>query len=287
MFFRNITFLKMRFDCMDRIMPEIVNAGIYDASLIHKNTVTKNRRVHIYEIEYILSDGGTSYINNKSYPIKKGGIICSKPGHIRHTALPFKCLYVHFVVKDEDLKDLLNLISDYYTPLKPDVYEELFRNLISSYTFSVLDSSTSSMAALFKLISMLNGRTSSEIDKNSLKSNNSETINRALEYIDENYCRQITLEDIAKHVHLSKIYFHNLFIAAVGQTTRDYILAKRFSKAKKMLITTDKNFLEIALECGFSSQAYFNYAFKKELNCTPKEYKRESSMKYLNNIKKL
>ena len=266
---------------MKRMMPEIVNVGMYDASLVHKNAKsTKNRRVHMYEIEYILADGGTSYIEDHAYPIKKHGIICAKPGQIRHTDLGFKCLYIHFIVEDETFDKLLKTIPDFHIPEKPQLFEKAMRAHISAFASPDTDGGLTVMSTLFELISLLIHHTRYLTNKNQGTKNNATVINNALNYINENFCNPITLQDIANHVHLSKIYFHNLFIAAVGQTTHSYIQAKRFEKAKKMLMTTDKSFSEIALECGFSSQSYLNYAFKKEMNCTPRQFKKESSIKY-------
>ena len=75
-------------------MPQIVNTGVYYATLVHKNIPsTKPRRVSMYEIELVLENGGYSYIGNGKYQIKKGCVICVKPGQIRHTDLSHKCYY--------------------------------------------------------------------------------------------------------------------------------------------------------------------------------------------------
>lgn len=280
MFFRNITILK-RVIALDRIMPKVVNAGFYDASIVHKNVKeTKNRKVHMYEIEFVLSNGGVSHISENSYPIRKNAIICAKPGQIRHTELPFKCLYIHFLAEDKELINLLNLIPDFHIPGRPKIYKNVFSRLISSYTSADLDFGTAVMANLFGLISILVNDTRFITNQSHSIINNADIINKALKYINENYCHSITLDDIAAHVHLSRIYFHNLFVSATGQTTRNYIQEKRLSKAKQMIITTNKSFAEIALECGFSSQAYLNYSFKKILNCTPGQYKKNSTISY-------
>ena len=185
-----------------------------------------------------------------------------------------------FIVEDETLDKLLRTIPDYHIAEKPQIYEKAIRSHISAFASTNADGGLVAISTLLEIISLLVSNTRYVTNKKQFTKNSATIINKALEYINENFCYSITLQDIANHVHLSKIYFHNLFIAAVGQTTHDYILSKRFAKAKQMLITTDKSFSEIALECGFSSQSYLNYAFKKEMNCTPKQFKKESSMKY-------
>lgn len=70
----------------------------------------------MYEFEYITDDGGTSYIDDRSFPICKGGVILAKPGQLRHTDLPYKCLYVRAVIEDGDLRLLLDSLPSFFMP---------------------------------------------------------------------------------------------------------------------------------------------------------------------------
>ena len=67
---------------------------------------------------------------------------------------------------------------------------------------------------------------------------------------------EITLDNIAAYVHLSRVYFHNLFLAAAGQMPYGYLLSKRISAVKFLPTATDKPFPEIALDCGFFTQIW-------------------------------
>lgn len=266
---------------MKRFMPEIVALGAYDAALVNKNTeVTKHRRVHLYEIELVLEDGGTSHIGEDAYPIRAHNVIVGKPGQMRYTELPFKCLYLHLMAEDGELSALLDALPDVYTPADPQAIEISVRSLISAYTTPDVDGGMRVMAELCAFLSRLirDARLTAGVARE--KGNVAPIIERALSYMDEHDCQNITLGDIADHVHLSRIYFHNLFVAAVGRTPHRYLLERRLSRAQQMLMTTDKPLSEIALECGFSSQSYLNQVFQKELHCTPREYKKEMSLRY-------
>ena len=63
-------------------------------------------------------------------------------------------------------------------------------------------------------------------------------------------------------------------------TIHEYVEEQRIKKAANMLITTDYTLAEIAYECGFSSQSYFSYAFKRKMNKTPREYAKEVFERY-------
>ena len=266
---------------MKRAMPEIVALGIYDGELVHKNrTQTPPRRVHLYEIEQILEDGGTTYVDGQDYPIRGGNVIIGKPGQMRHTVLPFRCLYLHLVVEDETLAALLNALPDVYTPADPTAIENSLRALIAAYTAPDPDGGMRVAAELCAHLSRLirDARLTAGVLRD--RGNHAHTVERAIAYMDAHDCQNLTLTDIAEHVHLSRIYFHNLFVAATGRTPRRYLLERRIAHARQLLMTTDKTLGQIAIECGFSSQSYFNQVFQKELGCSPKEYKREMSLRY-------
>ena len=76
------------------------------------------------------------------------------------------------------------------------------------------------------------------------------------------------------------ICFHNCFKRSTGKTLRDFVEDVRLEIAVNLLINTDKTLTEIAYECGFSSQSYFSYAFKKKMNVTPREYVKNIYKKY-------
>ena len=93
------------------ILPEIISIGIFNAQLAIKNRlVSKNRKTTMFEIELPIEDGGVSYIDDDVRAISKNTVIVARPGQLRHTRLPFKCYYVHIIVKEGEIFDyLMNL----------------------------------------------------------------------------------------------------------------------------------------------------------------------------------
>ncbi len=265
---------------MKKTLPQIIALGAYDASLIYKNTThTHPRRVRMYEIEAIQEDGGITHIDDTSYPIRAGNVIIAKPGQMRHTTLPFKCLYLHLMVEDEELIRFLDSMPDLYTPSSSELKEALGL-LISAYTSPDTDGGMHVAAALCQLLSRLIRDTRLTVNTSRKHKENTDTIERAIAYMNANYCRDVTLEEIAEQVYLSRSYFHKLFVAATGRTPYRYLLERRLSHAQKLLMTTELSAGAIARECGFSSQSYFNQVFFRELGCTPMGYKKQMSMEY-------
>lgn len=263
---------------MSRALPEIIHFGSYDASSVHKNrTVTPNRRVSLYEIEYITYDGGISYINENSYEITKNSVIVAKPGQIRHTKLPFKPMYIHLIADDSETAALLNRTPDFFVPENPEEYKTLIQDIITASTQTGTDSSFTVYEKLFALFSLLSRSTTLYETKGNATKSNIETIKKAIKYINENFRENITLGDIASHANFSRIYFRNMFISATGISPNKYLQNIRVSKARELLLTTDKSLLQIAAESGFSSQSYMNYVFKMSEGCSPREYKKKNA----------
>lgn len=264
----------------DIILPHIVNAGIYDAALIHKNrSETPDRRVSVFEIELPVDKGGVSFINQKTYDISPNHIICGKPGQIRHTRLPFKCSFIHLIVEDSFLKQIVSTFPDYIDISNHQKkYQCLFSEIISAFSFPSNNYELYLGGKLLQLLYMLSCEASSAENAGD---GGKDIVMRGIAYMDDHFTEDITLNDIAKSLNLSPIYFHQKFSHAMGRTTPyNYILNKRIDLAKKLLASSTITLAEIAFQCGFSSQSYFGQVFKRKTNMTPYEYRKIYYMKY-------
>lgn len=79
---------------------------------------------------------------------------------------------------------------------------------------------------------------------------------------------------IADKMFVSPSHLNRKIKSITELSTTGYILNIRLNRAKKMLITTQKQIGEVALDCGFNDFAYFSRAFKKEFGVTPSHYQR-------------
>lgn len=262
-------------------LPDFINAGIYDSKLAVKNRdITKNRKVSMFEIELPCEEGGLSYIDNDKYKIRPDGIICAKPGQIRHTKLPFRCHYIHISAKSGVLYDILMSTPDCFIVKDAAAYRDIFISLCTLYNNSLDIDRLMIHSLILKLIHSLYSDSRYIHHQGKLRSSNYDIIERAIDYISENYTQNLQLEDIAKYVSLSPVYFHNSFKAATGKTPHQYLSEVRIKKAANLLVSTDLSLSQIAYECGFSSQSYFSYAFKKTMNLTPREYMQKMFEQY-------
>lgn len=262
------------------ILPDVVAVGVYDAAQTHRGkTVTPNRKTTMFELELPLGAGGISYINENSNAIAENVLICAKPGQVRHTRLPFKCYYVHMVVGEGVLYDLLSALPDYIKLKETDAVREIFEALTAQYELGTPESILYLQSLLLKLVYLLSPYRVMG-GGHRPKSNHHEIIERMLAYIDENPTADLRLEGLAEMAGFSPVHFHKLFKASTGKTLRTYIEERRIKRAIGLLTATDMTLTEIAYECGFSSQAYFSYAFKKRMGVSPREYVKSVYLRY-------
>lgn len=109
------------------------------------------------------------------------------------------------------------------------------------------------------------------------------SIRLALNYIDANYMKQITLEDVAGYVHLSVYYFSHMFKKEIGMTFVEYLTEKRMGKAKQLLLTTDLPISDIAREAGYWDSNYFGKVFKSMEGVTASQYRKGAKSKQVKN----
>ena len=101
----------------------------------------------------------------------------------------------------------------------------------------------------------------------------SELMRPALEYINENFRENITVEQLAQTVHMSKSYFMDRFKAAAGVGAIEYVNQLRIKHACELLTGTDMTSAQTAFECGFRNLSNFNRQFKQITGCTPSGYR--------------
>jgi len=263
-------------------LPQIVAIGIYNAQIAIKNrTISKNRKTTMFELELPIGSGGTSYIDDESHPINENTVICAKPGQIRHTRLPFKCYYIHMIVNEGYIGDILTTLPNYIDLSDTDEIKEIFISLCEHYNTGITNDDILTQSLILKLIYILSENSASVI-RSTPKNNNHKTIERTLEYINNNLSADLTLERLANAANFNSIYFHKLFKASTGKTLHEYVEDQRIKKSINLLISTNMTLAEIAYECGFSSQSYFSYAFKKKIGSSPREYAKKIQLKYEN-----
>ena len=96
---------------------------------------------------------------------------------------------------------------------------------------------------------------------------------KAMEYIAENIADDLSLEQIADHLHISASHLSRTFKKNADISLTDYINQIRIGKAKELLRTTDIYIYAISEMVGYRDATYFSSIFKKLTGVSPSEYR--------------
>lgn len=98
-----------------------------------------------------------------------------------------------------------------------------------------------------------------------------------MSYVQLHLDKNLTVTQLAKRVNQSQDYFSKQFLIHTGQRPLNYIHEKKIERAQYLIATTDKTFLEIAIDTGFSNLPHFSKTFKQIVSLTPGEYRHQNS----------
>lgn len=255
--------------------------GIFDSSLLRKKQAKSNpREVTSYELEIFLADSGRSFMNNEQREVRRGMLLCAKPGAIRRSDFPVKCGYIRITEEGAEREGLVPLLSSLpsYTYIESaeaaDEMIALFSKLERRLFAKSEDRLTSLRAnALFLDILYRLHKICGESSEAETVGPVGDPLHAAREYIIEHFAENCSLERIANEVNLSPNYLHTAFKEAFGETPYAYVTKKRIEKAKRLIAAGQASMLDIALETGFCSQSHFNKVFKSQTGMTPKEFR--------------
>jgi AraC-like DNA-binding protein len=104
---------------------------------------------------------------------------------------------------------------------------------------------------------------------------NSDKIKLFYNYIQENYAKKITLDEVAQLLNMSKVSFNRFMKKTTNHTFIQYLNDVRIDNASRLLAEMDYSISEIAYMCGFNNIANFNRIFKKTKKLTPSAYRKK------------
>ena len=251
-------------------MLKILRAGIYNSLYSRKTTRTPEQTLAWFELELFISGKGETVINGVPYENRTDNLVFGKLGETRYSTDAYICYFIH--IQTDEFKDLFEKISTVIHCSTPSVIRNCFEDIVrirqnqSEENELLLQSKVYELLYHFYHYSKVAARAEKlRIDHR--------VINKAIEFIDSNFSKDILLKDIADSISFSPTYFHKIFTAYTGQTPHKYLLQKRITAAKHYLLTTDIPISEVAGMCGFSSFSYFDYQFKKQVGMTPHKYR--------------
>lgn len=254
------------------LLPTDISCGYCDCSEFGSLERSPRRSLTRFELEFYLEDGKITYADDKAYPIHRNYVLIARPGQLRNSLLPFRTAYLKFFAEG-DLARQLTEAPPYFPNTHPQeiceridqilLYQETGRELmVQSHVLAVID-----------LVLQMSQQIAS--------ARTAPWIPAARQFIETHAAEPIRLREMAASVHLSPVYFHNVFTDSCGLTPHDYLIQCRVGNAKKLLWNSDKTIREIGDVTGFGCQQYFTKVFKLQTGMTPAAYRKSFQQNYL------
>ena len=103
-------------------------------------------------------------------------------------------------------------------------------------------------------------------------------IHEAVAFVEENYQRALSVEEIAGVCKLDRSYFSKLFKAEKGCSPQEYLIRTRLSKAAEMMKSSSASIGDIAAACGYPNQLHFSRSFKRHYGVSPREWRGKNKL---------
>lgn len=243
----------------------------------------------VYEFFYLKSGYIFFEINGKVSKLKSGDVVFIEPlikhkakgignGEFEYCSLVFDKSV--FGSKGSTCRDFFDSIRVNRFVQLPSIILDELRNLCDNKNKKMPGYDFLQTTVIHNLISYIiqtKQYQTISVLHHSLKYNIS-AIDKAVEFIKENYKELIQLQDVLDLTNYSKSHFIKLFKDVTGYHFTEYVNKYRIERACLELLYSKKNITEIASEFGFNNIQYFSRVFKQYMNCTPKQFQKNGKM---------
>lgn len=269
----------------------------------HETSVTTEYHTHdSIQINYILHGSLRHHINDSSHDLVKGDIfiippyvphcLSAKPGCSfevieleflpefifgRHVTMEkidniFDFAYIEpFLVSECEVRPRLNLSGKAQVEV-----DMLFSRLLAEYEkrdSSFLLAMKSLVLWLLVYVSRCFHDDVQDVESRQLFDRHRTAISSAIEYINQNFTDDVSIEKASHVAMLSQSYFSYLFKSMTGKTFVEYLNELRIQEAMRLLKNTNKRVVDICFESGFKNVNHFNRTFKSYAGISPMQYR--------------
>lgn len=236
------------------------------------------------EIVYVLEGGLEIQIESESYELKKGDFLlinANKRHSIRETEkdLLIASIQINFSMLVEYLGTNQILFWCNTAEDKSEAYDQLRKvldRILNRYYDKEKEGALILNSIYYEALYIMTSYFMIKADDSRLKDQVSPDNSRVFEiqnYVQANYQKQISLNDLAKKLYLSNAYLSKYIKKRFGLSFLEYVNNIRLFHAVDDLLYTEKRITRIALDNGFPTTASFNKAFKEIYNMTPSAYR--------------
>jgi len=245
-----------------------------------------------YEIILFLSGGVRYFIEKKSYELVPGDILLIRPGEIHKPAFTTDDTYERIIctVSEDVFKKLSaekHMLNDCFikrphgeknrlnsTDDEKNEISALFERLILSGSIPQPWSPQLFLATFIEIMVKIN-RISADETRSSASHLQHRKLKPILDYIDTNLEGELSLDFLQRKFYITGSYLCQIFKQTTGSTLHEYIVYKRISRAKQLLLKGESA-SHASYKSGFSDYSNFVRAFRKVTGYSPREYLKKT-----------
>ena len=237
-----------------------------------------------YEFEIYLEGEGELIVNGKSYKIEPGTVSFMRTTDFQEVKLTkdakIRLLQISTEIMPEDLRvSFNNFGGEFVKKLDSENFNKIMRLLdLIEEEMAISPRDNFTMMSVeylaYSMLSML--LRNFNLKNNRDKSMSKKTIYPILNYINEHFRENISVEDIANKFFLNSNYFCSLFRKETGLKCGDYIRNLRMDHAVRLVTLTKLSITDIASESGYNSISSFLRDFKAHFGVSPTKMRKES-----------
>jgi len=282
---------------------QFLSSGIFTADAVWKH---KERVIDSFEI--IIGIRGNVYLqqDEDTFVLAEGDSLLLLPGHPHKGYAPSvkgtTFFWLHFLCNDDfailnerDAYEEILLVNNnpYFTVFQDKILLPAFFHPTNLERLSILfhqllhvsQSEYYTRQGMNYILTSLAIELTEQTLSSGAKKPMSDNVNlsRIIEWINSHYTSTISLKTVAFEFNYTKEYLARYFKKNMGMSMQEYINKMKISKARELLIQSDKNIKEISSELGFSDDKYFLKLFKQYEKITPREYRRAYHRVHMNN----
>lgn len=232
-----------------------------------------------YQMFYSVSGQGWLDYEGIYQKISPGTITCIDLGKRHGIGAVKGSIWEHYWIlchgkAFEDIYTLVFNKNNVHKLQNPSQFANSFKELYFSKQNHSVYFDIDAMSVILQVCSTLMNQDPSFVRK---KDPFSIMLKQTIEYIDNNYFKELDVAVLAENAGYSRFHFSRLFKAHTGFSPRGYITKVRIEKAKDMLTRSNFPLQIIAEKAGFGTVNYLIRVFKEQENITPGKYRRLQS----------
>lgn len=244
------------------------------APLHHYGPAIRNH----FLFHYIISGKGQLDTNEQIYELKAGQGFLLCPGQISSYYADSEDPWVYTWVEFDGLRARECMTLAGLSEQQPVYSPAASDNRIEKYMIGLLDSADKAPIRLIGLGLILLDEIM-QTSKTKITAGNKRLrdfyMKEATNYIDANFQRDVSIEEIAQACGLNRSYFGRLFKDTMGESPQQFLLHYRMSKAAELLKSSKISIAEVGRSVGYENQLHFSRAFKSVFGIPPMEYRRK------------